>query len=225
MTDIDKKDISNILKGIKEMKKYADDTNKTYVDKKILSFAKEAKKDFLDNRNYMVNLVNENIGLFFNLNSLRVSTSGACYDGYSAMRREKFEYEIGNGVWVTATLDDFDVLKNTGYHITFRVRKMTVHDISFYISDTSDKRYQTCSAWGLEKYKEYDNLDIERTAKEWYEVYCVSNWTRAKNKLLVSEFKKALNIIMDEYHKTANANMDMKNNVDNITGVYKKVNL
>lgn len=225
MTDIDKKDISIIINGIREMKKCAEETNKKYVDKKIISFAKEAKKDFLDNRNYMVNIINENIGLFFNLNNLRVSTSGACYDGYSAMRREKFEYEIGNGVWVTATLDDFDVLENTGYHITFRVRKMTAYDISFSISDTRDSRYDTCCAWGIEKYKEYDNLDTERTAKEWYAIYRASVWTRAKNELLVNEFKKALNTIMDKYHKTANANMDMKNNVDNITGVYKKVYL
>ena len=223
MTDIDKKDISIIINGIREMKKCAEDTNKKYIDDKIISFAKEAKKDFLDNRNYMVNIINENIGLFFNLDNLRVSTSGACFEGYSAMRGERFTYGIGNGVWVSATLDDFDVLENTGYHITFRVRKMTVYDIGFSISDTRDFRYNTCCAWGLEKYKEYDNLDIERTAKEWYNIYCAATWTRAKNELIVKEFKKALNTIMDEYHKTANANMDIKNNVDNITGVYKKV--
>lgn len=225
MTDIDKKDISIIINGIREMKKCAEETNKKYVDKKIISFAKEAKKDFLDNRNYMVNIINENIGLFFNLKNLRVSTSGACFEGHKAIRGDRFTYEIGNGVWVSATLDDFDVLENTGYHITFRVRKMTVYDIGFSTSDTRDSRYDTCSAWGLEKYKEYDNLDIERTAKEWYGIYCAADCTRVKNELLVREFKNTLNTIMYEYHKTANANMDIKNKVDNITGVYKKVNL
>ena len=225
MTDIDKKNISIIINGIREMKKCAEETNKKYIDKKIISFAKEAKRDFLDNRNYMVNIINENIGLFFNLNNLRVSTSGACFEGYKAARGDRFTYEISNGVWVSVTLDDFDILENTGYHITFRVRKMTAYDISFSISDTKDTRYDICCAWGLERYNEYDNLDTERTAKKWYDIYCAATWTRAKNELLVSEFKKALNTIMDEYHKTANANMDIKNNVDNITGVYKKVNL
>lgn len=46
-----------------------------------------------------------------------------------------------------------------------------------------------------------------------------------KNELLVREFKNTLNTIMYEYRKTANANMDIKNKVGNITGVYKKVNL
>ena len=225
MTDIDKKNISIIINGIREMKKCAEETSKKYIDKKIISFAKEAKKDFLDNRNYMVNIINENIGLFFNLDNLRVSTSGACFEGHKAIRGDRFTYEIGNGVWVSATLDDFDVLEKTGYHITFRVRKMTAYDIGFSISDTSDRRYETCCAWGLEKYEEYDDLDIERTVKEWYGIYRAAACTRAKNELLVSEFKNTLNTIMDEYHKTANDNMDIKNKVDNITGVYKKVNL
>ena len=225
MTNVDKKEISNILNGVREMKKCADDSNRVYIDEKVRSFAMEAKKDFLDNRMYMVDIINENISLFFDLDNLKVSTSGACCDGYQARRGEKFTYSIGNGVSVTLILEDFDILKNTGYDITFRVRKMTACDISFYTSDTRDERYRTCSAWGLEKYREYDDLSVKRTAKDWHTIYCASTWTRAKNVLLVKEFKTALNMIMDEYRSVANSNNEVKDSIKTNVGVYKKVNL
>lgn len=210
MNNTDSIEIDSLLNGAKEMANFAKKTNEKFVDQSILKFATEARDNYLENKEYLKKIVRENLPLFFNLDNFEVSTSGACCDGYYAMRGEKFTYGIGGGVFVVLRLTDATTIANNGYRITFKVRSMEVLNIWYHTSDTDDDRYRICSAWDLVDQPSDKEAkmpyECQKTPAEWKKLYGLATWTRAKNQLLVNQFKIALREITASKKSVADSN-------------------
>lgn len=229
MTESDKDDMSNILADIREMKERAADSSMPYVDQRVLSYALSAKKDYLDSKNYILGLIRDNLGLFFNLDRMKVSVSGCCYAGYDAAKGEKFSLDIGMGVYVTIRLTDFYTLKRDSSYYEFHVNDLEVYDVKVYTSDTRDDSYNVCSSWDLVETgpskDKFIVFEAPKSPQEWNEMYGLATWTRAKTKLLVRQFKEALRNIKNSYHSTIENNYSIKRNLDSNVKIYTKIGL
>jgi len=215
MTNTDKIEIKNLMDGIAKMTDHNKRISAKYVDEKVVKYAKEAKEDYMSNKAYILDIINTNLPLFFDLNHIHYRDWVDIRDGNKIRLRSRCGLELVVKVNDCENLGGYDI----------KVKDMDLHDVFFYTSDTHDKRYNVCSSYDL-----VDSIsgsatfayDTQKTPNEWEWLHFYAKNTAEKNKLLVSQFKEALKEILAT--KKGQADVSEKSiEYVRCVGVYEKV--
>lgn len=221
MNESDKIEIGNLLKGMSDMANYAKQTNGAYLDEKIVKYAKEAKDDYIGNKEIIKNILKDNLGMFLNLNALEISNTWN--DAYKVQTSEKINICIGNNLHIVIRITDFIIVGNNGYRHTFNVKDFEIYDIFFRTSDTDDKNYSICCWENLvDRCEANFVIDKPTNVKRWECIYNRAVRTRQMNELLVAKFKDLMKKRIDYYKGVADSNVKIKEEISNIS-MYVKV--
>lgn len=210
MTKAEKTNIDNLLCNAKSMQKLSQSLDRKYRDEMIYAYAKAAVKEYNELKNFILGKIRENIGVFFNLQSMRI---GSFYQplSFSGWPREDETYsdQIGMLNITFKVNNDYitDIRRSncssSAMLYTFSSPKaITVIDVWAHTSDTSKPEYKVCSAWSLVRHGERD-LEKLYNAKGWREIYCLATWTREQTKLLLATFEKALQTQVAQFKASA----------------------
>lgn len=211
MNETDKTEIASLLNGMVNMANIANNGTEKYFDKKVSEFAKEAFADYIENERYLRDIISSNIDLFVNKNNIRIGMFE---------NAGKLSVCIGEGVHISIFTINPEYIAES----TIKVDGVVVSSVFYSTSNTDNPNYRVCSAWDLLHYYKNGNEDFTspRTAKEWKTLYGAATWTRAKNKLLVEQFKKMLSNRTKMFKTTADSNAETSSFLANV-GEYKKV--
>lgn len=215
MTNTDKIEIKNLMDGIAKMTDHVKKTGEKFVDEKVVKYAKEAKEDYMSNKAYILDLINTNLPMFFDLDRIHYSDWWEIRDG------KKIRLPSRCGLMLVVKVNDCENLG--GYDI--KVKDMDLHDVYFYTSQRDNHQYDVCF--------QYDLVDVvsdvakipydePKTPNQWELLLYHAKNTAAKNKLLVSKFKLALEEILSVAKKNADNNEKSMEYVKG-AGVYEKV--
>ena len=219
MTETDKLEIANLLKGARDMTACADKMKERYVDEKVAKFAFDARNDYLNNKEYIGEIIENNPEVFFNMkdiylgNDSRIDLNEPQSLGFAGHFRCRCKID-----------GEMDRSKAFGHIVANKIS--AVYDVWWDTSDTDLPEYKVCSARDLVDHPHEDvckrDYEEPKTATEWKQLYGLATWTRAKNELLVRKFKDALREITAKKKEIADNYTEARDYVSKI-GEYKSV--
>jgi hypothetical protein len=225
MTNADKVQINNLVKGIAELTKAVNSVNNEYHDERIFKYAIEAAEDYRANKDALSRILVENFSLFFPDSLLKLG-DGISNRRLLARRGESVGIDLGCGVYAVVRLTDFDIVKSDYDYTTFLVNSLVVENIKYHTSDTDKTEYRICVKDDLVDSGRRMDISVQkRTATGWKSLYNMANATRAKNELLVRSFKKCLAARQDLLRAKANELEETQKSARELTAVYVKVSI
>lgn len=199
MTKSDKIEIDSLVRQVEELKSAADKASAKYVDAKTFSYAQQALDDFEDNKRKILTVLNDNAKTLYPPENTYIDGYGGtpCGARFDGTRRMRLRLDYGP-FYADAMV--------TGARCvgTSRFSYEALHFIEVGLDrrvPIDDPRDRVILASDLSTAK---GLLRSQTVGGWVSVRRLADSTRAKNALMVDEFKKGLRHFVDEARKNLN---------------------
>lgn len=205
MTIADKTEINNLINSTRAMQNCVDNIKWVYHDDKIAEYAKNAIKNCIEVKEYIKDVINDNITLFFDISKpIKLTTNNGGTDWLRLHNGQSliFDYEDGLHIklYPIPTCYYFDFTR-TIYSASFRVssiKAFKVEDVFPQIyNNTNHPDYNIgCSDDLVFNNREHiTNFDCEYDGETWKKIYGYAKNTRAKTEFLIRAFKAQLGVI------------------------------
>lgn len=231
MTKADKTEIESLLANVNAMRKTEAEANAPYHDEKIAKYAKDAFEDAKETVEYINGVVNHNLGVFFNIKNIQLSTSHYAGNYWVKLRDgEPLTFYFGKYTHITFNVNA-DKVRNFvagTYKASFALvdeKGMTAVFARPQTSNTGDKLRDYC-AWDDLYYRTLGVLKFALFGKYepavWAKIKKQADSTRVQTQYLLDDFKLAVRNIA-AIHKERADKAEAAKNANAKCGEYVKV--
>ena len=215
-------EVKNLINTLTDLTEVNKSLNKKYVDQKVVEFANNVITDHNNIQKFITITILDNIELFYMNNNGELCIGLDRVDANTFSRGYEISIPMGNLLHMTIKLNnpnEVTVKPNSNgytYKVIFSKGNLSIRDIHFYTSDTSNPKYDICSAWSITRYYERITklpLNAERTIAEWNAIYKAAFWGEKQNKLNMETF---LEVLKNEVKRKVSQITNAKNMMTNM---------
>lgn len=226
MTKAQKTEIANLLENISAMKKVAEAANAPYHDAKIARFSKEAVKDAEEVKDYIMGVIQDNIGVFFDLSHLKIGGGSWGYQDISRFHSEKIVISPINGIYVRMKVvgSDYTFFSKTadeGY-LSTSPASVVVKDIFLDLDTEIWEKTSLRNEYDLFWHKGGWINTQNATAEAWNRHHRRAEVTRLASVAAIRLLREALLVRLDALKKAAEkaeSYRELNSHVENYTKV------
>lgn len=222
MTDADKLIIDNLVSTMKNVKDGIKD--RKYFNEYISNYAKAAFKNYTEIRDYIIDIIKNNIEYVFNLDDVRVDNRGRNY-----WFIHKYDYSYLRIYFTISNYDNKKVFSrgNGTYGIKLTKHQIDIQYVDIDMGSNVNSRIYNIICNHREFINKYWNYwDKHNDDTYWKSLFTYANNTKEYIKELLNQFKKFIRERTDEFHKESNKKEQLHNEVCNMGHVcYENVTM